>query len=710
MSQAVHKVFEANGEIAQKLSGFHPRPAQIQMAKITADIMRKGMIGVVEAGTGTGKSLAYLYPAIFLLPPKERLIISTQTIHLQQQIMDKDLPLVLSLFPQPPSVALLLGRGNYPCLRKIHQLTENASTLSPEERSFFDRIRRSRVSNRQEAKFRIDYTLWSQIASEAATCLRSGCPWFSACPWQAARKTAFEANVIIVNHHLYFSDLAIRIKAGWETERAMLPPHNRVVFDEAHHLEEIASNYLGIHWDEQQFTQRFERLMRHDGRRKSGLLPGLRERLLDRAKNLASLGEILSMLTNDVIPAVDRLDYEGKEFFLKVKEHISNDGEQPEGGRSVRYKGHLESFVPSIKSDLDRLIESMDNTEKVISLLVDSLAEDEPGGEDAIFLAETGRELAQLRQEVPLLLQGEEQDSVHWIAVDRERNISLHRVPLEIGPLFHREFLSHVHGAVFTSATLTVGGKFDYFRNNMGIDHVHPVLRQEVALPPAFDYSNQALVLALNDLPEPDRPEFVTEATKLIPMILKETSGRAFILFTNRQQMNDIFEKTAKKLKAEGMTVLCQDQTPRHILIQQFKSAKDPVLFGMDSFWEGVDIQGEQLSCVIMSRLPFRVPSEPVQEARLEALRQAGADGFQTLSLPQAVIRFKQGFGRLIRSKDDHGSVIVLDPRLVRKRYGREFCGSLPGGTIRYVGKDEVVRVIHEWNTSKLPKEHNKHK
>lgn len=696
----VIQLFQEGSGLSRVVPCFYPRPAQERMASLISEMMIKGTIGLIEAGTGTGKSLAYLIPVMALLPEDARAVISTQTIHLQQQIMTKDLPLAEKVLANPPKVALLLGRGNYLCRRKLHECFRDDATLTPDERRFLlritDAVNRG-LGNRQELSSIADPELWQLIAAKSETCLKNRCPWNAGCFWQRARKDAFEARIIVVNHHLFFSDLALRMRMEWNTERSLLPPYQYVIFDEAHHLEDVATEYLGTHWSEKDFNRGIERLMRKDGQRKNGWLPALQNRLLEKASELSALQTQLLLINDDVIPNLLELEKEVQCFARQLENAIQKNKAKSEDGMVWRYKSRVGDCFPEIGSTCHQLIERLQTVESAISSLVDALEAHESGSEDAIFLAEIGKSLAEFRYTLPQLLDGGDYNYVNWMERDSKGKMSMHRVPLQIGPLFYEAFLAQVLGAAFTSATLTVDRSFAYFRERMGLDRVHPALRREVTLPPAFDYQRQALIAGVRDLPEPDAPTFVNAVAELLPKILTATAGRAFVLFTNRHQMKAVYEKIAEEMTANRMTMLCQGKATRQRLIQKFKTSKSPVLFGMDSFWEGVDIPGEQLSCVILTRLPFRVPSEPVQEARIEALRREGVDAFRQFSLAQAILRFKQGFGRLIRRREDRGVVIVLDSRIATKRYGQDFLGSLPGGTIRILSHRELNTVIAKW-------------
>ncbi|NLY88153.1 MAG: hypothetical protein GX085_00800 [Firmicutes bacterium] len=693
--------FSAAG-ILSGLKGYEFRPAQIDMASLVWEVVEQGGYAVIEAGTGTGKSLAYLYPAFLLtLKEKSRLVVATHTINLQQQLIEKEVPFLAAATGLPLKAALLLGRGNYLCRRKLAFYRDNLDKLPPGLGKAFNRVLASAENGRgclEQVGYTLPKELRGLVVSEAETCLRSYCPYQEGCFWVQARKAAFNAQIVISNHYLFCADLAVRRHHDFNDDRLVLPPYEHVIFDEAHHLETVAAEYLGLRLDEAE-TRRFcERLLHREGRWGMGWLSSLRERLLDKGKDLRFLQQSIALLESVIIPGLLGLEEAFHVFFRLLRE--TKGLAAPETEESFRFTTDLQEESPFLAEVVDGINVEGEMWEKNLSQLVDTLQEDEDMAEDAVFLAEAARYFSGLRAAIPLALDGTEEDHVHWVAVERRGGAEqtvVYRVPLEVGPLIHEYLYSNLKSAVFTSATLAVGKDFTYFRERLGLDQIHPAERKELILESPFNYERQVLLLVTGDLPAPDDPGYTEEVCKLLPGLLTAAGGRALFLFTNRRQMKEVYTRLAPALQEEGYTLLLQGEKPRNRLLKSFLSSPKPVLFGMDSFWEGVDIPGPQLSLVVLMRLPFRTPSDPLFQARWEALQRAGKDPFTHLSLPEAVIKFKQGFGRLIRTKKDRGAVVILDQRICTRSYGRIFLSSIPGGKLLKLPAARLPEAVAEW-------------
>jgi ATP-dependent DNA helicase DinG len=540
------------------------------------------------------------------------------------------------------------------------------------------------------------------VVSEAETCLRGHCPYQEECFWVQARKAAFEAQIVISNHYLFCADLAVRRHHDFDDDRLVLPPYEHVVFDEAHHLETVAAEYLGLRLDEGE-TRRFcERLLHREGRWGMGWLSSLRERLLDKGKDLHFLQQSIALIESVIIPGLLGLEEALNVFFRLLREMKDRLAapEALEAEESFRFTTDLQQENPLLAEVVEHINAEGENWVRSLSQLVDTLQEEEEMTEDAVFLAEAARYFNGLREAIPLVLDGTEEDHVHWVAVERRGSAEqtvVYRVPLEVGPLIHEYLYSNLKSAVFTSATLAVGEDFTYFRERLGLDQIHPAERKELILESPFNYGRQVLLLVTGDLPAPDAPGYTEEVCKLLPGLIAAAGGRTLLLFTNRRQMKEVYKQLAPALQEEGYTLLVQGEKPRNLLLKSFLSSPRPVLFGMDSFWEGVDIPGPQLSLVVLMRLPFRTPSEPLFQARWEALQRAGRDPFTHLSLPEAVIKFKQGFGRLIRTKKDRGAVVILDQRICTRNYGRVFLSSIPGGKLMKLPAARLSEAVAEW-------------
>src|SRR5690554_3123676 len=666
-------------------------------------VERSGYI-MIEAGTGTGKSLAYLYPAFLLtLREKSRLVVATHTINLQQQLIDKEIPALAEATGLPLKAALLLGRGNYLCRRKLSFFRENPDKLSPGLRKAFIRVLTSAEGGRgclEQVGYAVPGELRTLLISEAETCLRAYCPYQKECFWFLARKKAFDAQIVISNHHLFCADLAVRKHYDFSDDRLILPPYEHVIFDEAHHLETVAAEYLGLRLDEAE-TKRFcGRLLHREGRWGTGWLVSLRKRLLDKGRDLSFLQQSIALLETVIIPGLFSLEDALTAFFRLLREDKTlRDSSKGEG--TYRFTVDLQKARPSLAEAAARIDSEGEEWEKNLSRLVDALEEQEEMVEDAVFLAEAACYFRGLRSALPLVLNGGEEDHVHWVAVENrgkgEQRTVLYRAPLQVGEILHEHLFSNLKSAVFTSATMAVGNNFTYFKERLGLDLLHPAERKELILESPFNFGRQVLLLVTGELPAPDDPAYTGEICRLLPGLLAASSGRALLLFTSRRQMREVYTRLASALAQEGYALLVQGEKPRNRLLKSFLSSPRPVLFGTDSFWEGVDIPGAQLSLVVLMRLPFRVPTEPLFQAKLEVLQRAGKDPFFHLSLPEAVLKFKQGFGRLIRTKKDRGAVVILDKRVCTKSYGRIFLSSVPGGKLVKLPVAGIAAAVEEW-------------
>ena len=699
--------------------GFEFRPSQVKMASLVWETFTKGGVALIEAGTGTGKSLAYLYPGFFsplmhtspaqseemdtsLQEQTGRTIIATHTINLQQQLIEKDIPYLAGVTNYPLKAALLMGRSNYLCRRKMMLLETDQDRLRPEERRTLMKIMSSAEKGDgclEKMGVALSTDLKTMLISETETCLRGHCPFLQTCFWHSARKRAFDAQVVVVNHHLFFADLALRKENEFAQEKMVLPPYEYVVFDEAHHLEEVATLYLGIRLAESDLEKFFTRLLRKDGRWSGGHLTSLRRRLLEKSSDLPFLQRNLYLLEAELIPGLNILEKSWQRLYALLKAYLSQNLPRTEEA-NLRFTTDLPAEEARLAEVVTEICESTAQWEKKVSLLADEWQELEELQEDSVFLLEAGRYLHKLRSDLPIALNGTEEKYVHWLEVKEQgeaMRLAVNRLPLYVGDLLYKSLFSKVKSVVCTSATLAVGKRFEYIKAHLGIDLVHPSERRESILEPPFDYERQVLVMVAKDLPFPDSPQFLQEVIAALPKIMEAAGGRSLLLFTNHQQMKEAYQKTAPFLKSKGYSLFIQGEMPRHRLLKKFKSSPSPVLFGTDSFWEGVDVPGAQLSTLLIMRLPFRVPTEPLFQAKSEALAKEGKESFFYLSLPEAVIKFKQGFGRLIRTKKDRGVVIILDKRILTKAYGRIFLSSVPGGQVLPVDVVDIPEKIESW-------------
>jgi ATP-dependent DNA helicase DinG len=603
-------------------SGYEHRPAQLEMAELVHDAFETHHHAIVEAGTGTGKTLAYLLPAIC---SGRRVVISTATKSLQEQLYQKDIPFLQKHFAPNLKVAVMKGRSNFLCRAKLHQMADQPMLKGIEEIDSFRQIRDwaklTETGDRAELTFLPDDSdLWTRLDARRDTCTGKKCADFNQCFLTSMQQRAKEADLIIVNHHLFFADLALK----QDDFGSILPEYSAVVFDEAHEMEDVASDYFG----RQISNFRFEELARD----------------ADQTLRLLNLG------SPSLLRKTQRIRERSRGFFELFP---SRDG------RFSFSRGEREAFVEHNREAYDALAASLKGVETEFAALATKPEE----------LTRIARRSFELRQELAFLFESNEKNFVYWYE-RRNKGVFLTATPIDVSQILRKRLFEQFDTVILTSATLTVGGRFDYIRQRLGIDHT-----KDRALPPEFDFPSQALLYLPRTMPDVRDAGFPAKAADEIAKLLELSQGRAFCLFTSYSQMNDLFERLRSRVP---FPLLLQGTAPRSVLLERFKNTEAAVLFATASFWQGVDVPGEQLSCVIVDRLPFAVPSDPIVAARVRALQEDGRNPFAEFQVPQAVLALKQGFGRLIRTKTDRGVLALLDTRLQRMPYGKIFLESLP--------------------------------
>jgi ATP-dependent DNA helicase DinG len=626
------------------IGGYEHRPAQLQMAEAVNDAFVNHHHAIVEAGTGTGKTLAYLLPAIC---SGRRVVISTATKSLQEQLYQKDIPFLQRHFAQELKVAVMKGRNNFLCRTKVHVMADQPMLRGMEEVDAFRQIRDwaklTETGDRSELTFLPDDSeLWSRIDARRDTCTGQKCPEYHQCFVTAMHQRAKDADLIIVNHHLFFADLALK----HDDFGSILPEYSAVVFDEAHEMEDVASDYFG----QQISNYRFEELARD----------------ADHAMRLTHSG------SPSLLRRTQRIREKSRMFF---------DCFPPRGGRFAFSHNERQAFVEQNREAYDSLLNALKAMETEFAALKQKPEE----------LIRIARRSFEIRQEFSSLLESNEKNCVYWYE-RRNKGVFLAATPIDVSQILREKLFEAFDTIVLTSATLTVGNRFEYIRARLGLDH-----SKENALPPEFDYSNQALLYLPQRMPDVRDPGFAAQAAEEIVKLLELSNGRAFCLFTSYAQMNDLFERVKNRVE---FPLFLQGTAPRSALLERFKNTANAVLFATSSFWQGVDVPGEQLSCVIVDRLPFAVPSDPIVAARVRALQEEGRNPFSEFQVPQAVLALKQGFGRLIRAKTDRGVLALLDTRISRMPYGRIFLGSLPS-----YRTTQDLAVVGQFLASELPPE-----
>ena len=611
------------------------RRGQLEMAQAVERALGERKHLIVEAGTGTGKTLAYLLPA---LRSGQRVIISTGTKNLQEQLFFKDIPFLESMLG-PLRVCYMKGRANYLCRHKLYALANTPILNGLEEIDQFQKIAAWEKTTTTGDRAEVDglpenSQLWHKLDARTEACLGTTCPNYENCFITEMRRKAAESDVIIVNHHLFFADLSIRQHAKSAPDVGILPESFAVIFDEAHELEDIAGSYFGVGLS----NVRFEELVR------------------DLEATLRSK----QALSTSIIGSAQLVRERARMFFAALPFPPGNNAESrmPFEGRDDFLENYGDLYL-GLSNALHRLEGELERVRNV---------------EESAGLK---KRTADIRDHLRFLLEAEDKNTVFWIERrsagpmrQASRNTYLQATPIDVSEILDATLFENYSSVILTSATLTVEGGFSHIRKRLGMNEA-----REMVVPSHFRYAEQALLYLPPDMPDPRDGNFTVEATRRIRRVLEITRGRAFCLFTSYAQMRDVYERLLAEIE---FPLLLQGTAPKKALLDEFRITPNAVLFGTSSFWQGVDVQGEALSCVIIDKLPFAVPSDPVVAARMRAIDADGRSAFFEYQVPQAVITLKQGFGRLIRSLDDRGVLVLLDPRLQRQRYGKVFLDSLP--------------------------------
>ncbi|MCP4407179.1 MAG: ATP-dependent DNA helicase [Gammaproteobacteria bacterium] len=610
------ELLDEAGAVAAYVEGFRPRAQQQRMAELVELAMSDTDSLVVEAGTGVGKTFAYLVPALL---SAKKVVISTGTKHLQDQLYHKDLPVIRKALALPVKTALLKGRANYLCIHRFESLIERGDKVlcTPAFRHVQQWARRTLRGDIAELnEVAEDSPLWSLVTSTVDNCLGAECPSYSACHVLKARRRAQEADVLIINHHLFFADLALKEEGFSE----LLPSVNAFVLDEAHQLPEIASAFFGTNLSSRQIQDL------------------ARDTIAEQLKESPDMGELRRIAEN----LINRV------FDLRIAM-----GRESQRGAWLPLRKH-----PRVEKALDEMGWGLDELREALEMVA----------ERGKGLQACARRVVQAINRLELM-RSEPEAAVQWYETFRHSFI-LHNTPLEIAGIFKKHMEDYPCAWVFTSATLSVGGHFRHFTSRLGLGDI----RCE-ALDSPYDYENNAMLYLPKGLPDPRQLSYTPALVETVLPIIQASGGRAFLLFTSHRALRLAAERLEGRL---DYPLLVQGTAPRRELLEHFREAGNAVLLGTSSFWEGVDVRGQALSCVIIDKLPFASPGDPVMQARLEAIKSAGGNPFFEFQLPQAVISLKQGVGRLIRDEQDSGVLVICDPRLLTKPYGKVFLNSLP--------------------------------
>ena len=646
----MQEIFGPAGLIARAHPEYEYRPGQVEMAAAVLRAFEERRHLIVEAGTGTGKTLAYLVPAVAAaLERSTRVVISTGTKNLQEQLMEKDIPFLQRVLPRKFTAADMKGRANYACLNRVKRAETTPILEGLDDVDYFDEVRRwsrdSQTGDRAElTELPENLSFWRHIDARGETCLGQKCPDYDACFITRMRQRAADSDIIVVNHHLFFADLALR---GGEYGQ-VIPDYSAVVFDEAHQLEDVAAEYFGFQVSSFQIE--------------------------DLLRDLSMLPITDSALNRELTRSANRVARFAEQFWMGFREARGEEGRGPlvPGTFARRNRAGEVEATPLGESYL-----SLDGALQRVETTLDAVREKPPEVDNLL------RRIREARFHLEFIVAGDDRRYVYWVE-RRGRGLFLRASPIDVSTLLQDKLFERVETVVLTSATLASAGRFDFIRGRLGLasgaDEFEGAAgpgakTDELIAASGYDYERQAVLYLPPQMPEPRSPQWAEAATEEVVKLLEISRGRAFVLSTSLSGMRALYDLVAPRVE---FPCFVQGSASKAGLLERFRTTPHAVLFATASFWQGVDVRGRQLSCVIIDKLPFAVPTDPVVAARQRFIEEQGGSSFYEFSVPQAIISLKQGVGRLIRSATDRGLLAILDPRLRTTGYGRLFLQSLP--------------------------------
>ncbi|WP_405352116.1 ATP-dependent DNA helicase [Fusobacterium animalis] len=698
----IENYFAKDGILAKEIKGFEYRQEQEEMAQYIQDAINEDRKIIVEAGTGTGKTLAYLIPSIkWAVTNKKKVIIATNTINLQEQLLLKDIPLAKSIIKDEFSYVLVKGRNNYVCKRLFNELALGKSidieTFSMEAREQIEYIlkwgNKTKTGDKAELPFEVYPDVWELVQSTTELCLGKKCPYRKECFYMKTRMEKMEADILISNHHVFFADLNVRAETDFDSEYLILPRYDMVIFDEAHNVESVARSYFSVEVSKISFTRLLNRIYQKKNKKKKEKSALIRVEDTVDEKNLED-GEQYIYLLNTLKEEISILQNIGDEYFDEIRKIYETNTEAPIKKSLNNFEMTKSRFLENLREKKDIFQSKLADFLNLMMSFNNVIDKEKDKNPEVINFNNHLKMFKAYIDSFKFINSFEDDNYIYWLDINSKRtNVILTATPLNIAQKLSTVLFDNLDRLVFASATIVVNGNFDYFKKSLGLDEEDCI---EAIIKSPFDYDEQMSVYIPSDIQDSENINaFVSDASKFILNILLKTNGKAFILFTSYTMLNQIYYSISKKLKDKGFEVFLHGDKPRSQIIKEFKEAENPILFGTTSFWEGVDVQGENLSNVIITKLPFLVPTDPVVSAISKKIEEDGGNSFMDFQLPEAIIKFKQGVGRLIRKKTDSGNIFILDNRILKKRYGSLFINALPSQkNIKILEKDDIIEEI----------------
>lgn len=698
----IKNYFANDGILAKEIKGFEYRKEQEEMAHYIQDAINEDRKIIIEAGTGTGKTLAYLIPAIkWAVVNKKKVIIATNTINLQEQLLLKDIPLAKSIIKEDFSYVLVKGRSNYLCKRFFNELSIGRSidieTFSMEAREQIEHIlkwgNKTKSGDKAELPFEVYPDVWELVQSTTELCLGKKCPYRKECFYMKTRMEKMEADILISNHHVFFADLNVRAETDFDSEYLILPRYDMVIFDEAHNVESVARSYFSVEISKISFTRLLNRIYQKKNKRKKEKSALIRVEDTIDEKDLED-GQQYIYLLNTLKEEISILQNIGDEYFDEIRKIYETNTDASIRKSLNNFEMTKSRFLETLRDKKDIFQSKLADFLTLMMSFNNVIDEEKEKNPEVINFNNHLKMFKAYIDNFKFINSFEDDNYIYWLDINSKRtNVLLTATPLNIAEKLSTVLFDNLDRLVFASATIVANGNFDYFKKSLGLDEEDCI---ECIIKSPFNYDEQMSVYIPTDIQDSENINaFVTDASKFILDILLKTNGKAFILFTSYTMLNQIYYSVSKKLINKGFEVFLHGDKPRSQLIKEFKEAENPILFGTTSFWEGVDVQGENLSNVIITKLPFLVPTDPVVSAISKKIEEDGGNSFTDFQLPEAIIKFKQGVGRLIRKKTDSGNIFILDSRILKKRYGSLFINALPSQkNIKILEKDDIIEEI----------------